>query len=39
MDSSVPTLIAPADSPKIVTLLGSPPKAAMFSYTHSRAAI
>ena len=31
-------LIAPADSPKIVTLAGSPPKAAMFSRTHSSAA-
>jgi hypothetical protein len=29
--SSVPTLIAPADSPKTVTLFGSPPKAAMLS--------
>ena len=27
------------DSPKMVTLPGSPPKAAMFSCTHSRAAI
>ena len=36
--SSVPTLIAPADSPKIVTLPGSPPKAAIFACTHSRAA-
>ena len=36
---SVPTLIAPADSPKIVTLSGSPPKAAMLSRTHSSAAI
>ena len=31
-------LIAPADSPKTVTLAGSPPKAAMLSRTHSRAA-
>ena len=31
-------LIAPADSPKIVTLPGSPPKAAMLSRTHSSAA-
>ena len=31
-------LIAPADSPKTVTLPGSPPNAAMFSVTHSRAA-
>ncbi len=29
-------LIAPADSPKTVTLPGSPPKAAMFSCTHSQ---
>ena len=28
--------IAPADSPKIVTLSGSPPKAAIFSWTHFR---
>lgn len=35
--SSVPTLTAPADWPKTVTLPGSP-KAAMFSCTHSRAA-
>ena len=28
----------PADSPKIVTFLGSPPKAAMLSRTHSSAA-
>ena len=32
-------LIAPADSPKRVMLAGSPPKAVMFSCTHSRAAI
>ncbi len=38
MESSVPMLIAPADWPKTVTLAGSPPKAAMFSCTHSRAA-
>ena len=36
--SSVPTLMPPADSPKIVTLPGSPPKAAMLSRTHSSAA-
>ena len=36
---SVVTEIAPADSPKIVTCPGSPPKAAMLSRTHSRAAI
>ena len=29
-------LIAPADSPKTVTLAGSPPKAAMLSCTHSQ---
>jgi len=34
----VPTLIAPADSPKTVTLPGSPPKAAMFSLTQASAA-
>lgn len=34
MARSVPTLIAPADSPKMVTLDGSPPNAAMFSRTH-----
>jgi len=33
------TLMAPADSPKIVTLPGSPPNAAMFCCTHSNAAI
>ena len=36
---STPTLIAPADSPKIVTWSGSPPNAAMLSRTHSSAAI
>ena len=36
--SSTPMLIAPADSPKTVTLPGSPPKAEMFSRTHSSAA-
>ena len=36
--SSVPTLPAPADSPKIVTSSGSPPNAAMLSRTHSSAA-
>ena len=35
---SVPTLMPPADSPKMVTLAGSPPKAEMLSRTHSRAA-
>jgi hypothetical protein len=39
IDSSVATLMAPADSPKTVTLPGSPPKAPMFSCTHSSAAI
>ena len=37
--SSIPMLMAPADSPQRVTLSGSPPKAAMFSRTHSIAAI
>ena len=37
--SSVPTLMPPADSPKIVTFPGSPPNAAMLSRTHSSAAI
>ena len=36
--SSEATLNAPADSPKIVTLAGSPPKAAMLSRTHISAA-
>jgi len=36
--SKAVTLMAPADSPKIVTLLGSPPKAAMLSRTHRNAA-
>ena len=35
----VPTLMPPADSPKIVTSSGLPPKAAMLSRTHSSAAI
>src|SRR5438270_74523 len=30
----VPTLMAPADSPKAVTFPGSPPKPAMLSRTH-----
>ena len=34
---SVPTLIPPADSPKMVTWSGSPPNAAMLSRTHSSA--
>ena len=38
MPSSVVTLMPPADSPKIVTLAGSPPNAAMLSRTHSSAA-
>ena len=37
MDSSVVTLIAPADSPATVTRAGSPPNAAMLSCTHRRA--
>ena len=36
--SSVPTLIAPADSPNTVTFAGSPPKAAMCSRTKRSAA-
>ena len=36
---SVFTEPPPADSPKTVTLPGSPPKAATFFWTHSRAAI
>src|SRR5512139_4190151 len=32
------TLLPPADSPKIVTFRGSPPKAPMFSRTHRSAA-
>ncbi len=36
--SSVPTLLAPADSPKIVTSSGLPPNPAMLSRTHSSAA-
>ena len=34
--SRVPTLIPPADSPKIVTLFASPPKLAMLALTHSK---
>ena len=33
------TLVPPADSPKIVTLSGSPPNCAMFRSTHWSAAI
>ena len=33
IDSRVPMLIAPADSPKTMTLRGSPPNAAVFSLT------
>ena len=33
------TLNAPPDSPAIVTLLGSPPNASIFSRTHSKALI
>ena len=36
--SSVPMLIAPADSPNTVTFPGSPPKASMLSRTQARAA-
>ena len=36
---SAPTLMPPADSPKIVTRDGSPPKRAMLSRTHCSAAI
>src|SRR5665647_1149149 len=36
---SMLTAIPPADSPKIVTLLGSPPKLAIFFCTHLRPAI
>jgi hypothetical protein len=36
---SVAALMAPADSPKIVTLVGLPPIAAMFPCTHLSAAI
>ena len=36
---SMLTAIPPADSPKIVTLRGSPPNAAMLSLTHARPAI
>ena len=35
---SVVTEVPPADCPAIVTLSGSPPKAAMFCWTHSSAA-
>jgi hypothetical protein len=38
-DISVATLIPPADCPATVTRPGSPPNAAMFSWTHSSAAI
>ena len=34
---SVPTLPPPPDSPKMVTLLGSPPNLAILSRTHSKA--
>ena len=39
MAASAPTMIAPADSPAMVTLLGSPPNAAMFRLIHCSAAI
>ena len=32
--TSAPTMMAPADSPAMVTLLGSPPNAAMLRFTH-----
>ena len=35
---SAATLCPPADSPKMVTLSGSPPKPSMLSRTHSSAA-
>ena len=35
----MPTIAAPADSPKMVTLFGSPPKAAMLALTHLSAAM
>src|SRR5260370_35101643 len=38
MASSVPMLMAPADSPKTVIFPGSPPNAAILSRTHCRAA-
>ena len=38
MDSSVVTLMAPADSPATVTRAGSPPNAAMLFCTHGSAA-
>jgi hypothetical protein len=38
MAASVHTFAPPPDWPMIVTLPGSPPKAAMLSRTHSRAA-
>ena len=36
---SMLTAIPPADSPKMVTLLGSPPNAAMFFLIHCKPAI
>ena len=36
---SIDTAMAPALSPMMVTLDGSPPKAAMFSFTHFRPSI
>jgi hypothetical protein len=36
---NVATLLAPADTPPIVTCRGSPPNAAMLSRTHRSAAI
>jgi hypothetical protein len=32
--TSAPTMMAPADSPAMVTLFGSPPNAAMLRFTH-----
>ncbi len=34
-----PTMAAPADSPKIVTLFGSPPNAAMLAFTQRSTAM
>ena len=36
---SMPTMAAPADSPKMVTLFGSPPKFAMLALTHRSVAM
>jgi hypothetical protein len=37
--TSIPTLMPPADEPKIVTRVESPPKRPMLRRTHSSAAI